>query len=292
MKHAFIYLFLILHPFFGKGQEQPAAYVLAEEQSIWWLSAGDTAYIYADNAYLRDEPNLKGRILDSLQCGTMITILSPAYGGSKVRGFYAPWHEVAYKKDNVVQKGFIWIGLLALGKKMDGQGNAYLYGFDSFIPADDKKPDRYMCSVKLLDEKNTLLGKHQIEMPYTEQSFMEAKLLPHMGLKGLKHIFRIAFSGEACGIPTNYYYAGWNGAQFFDLPSRYVVSDAGVYYYQESMLFPAEHKKEANVIYKVIEEGEAQENTDEFAAINYSIRKKEEKFLWDGKGFTKLADVK
>jgi len=73
---------------------------------------------------------------------------------------------------------------------------------------------------------------------------------------------------------------------------RYSVSDAGIYYYDESILFPTEHKKEANVIYKIIEEGEAPEDADDMAELTYEVRKKQEKFLWNGKSFTRLMESK
>ncbi|KGE13477.1 hypothetical protein [Sphingobacterium deserti] len=292
MRYCIIHLFLLLLPYLAYCQERPTAYTLSDEYNLWGLSVSDTTYIFAENAYVRDQPNLDGTVLDSLPAGSMLIILSPAYNGNKIKGVYAPWHQVAYKIGNDIKKGFIWIGLLSLGKQQDAQGNVYLYGFDRFIPSDGNKADRYICSVKLLNAKNALIGKHQFEMPYAGQSYMDAKLLPNMGLKDLRHIFRIAFSGEACGIPTDYYYAGWNGSNFFALPKRYAVSDAGIFYYEESILFPTEHRKEANVIYKLIEHGEAVETTDALAEITYKVSRTEEKFLWTGKGFTKLGDSK
>ncbi|MNE90703.1 hypothetical protein D3C80_1882460 [compost metagenome] len=57
------------------------------------------------------------------------------------------------------------------------------------------------------------------------------------------------------------------------------------------MLFPSEHKKAANIIYKMIEEGEAiEENNGK--EILYKIRKKKETYLWNGKGYVKVKGQK
>lgn len=292
MVQRLIYMLLLLIPFFGYAQDGPAAYAVSDEFTIWNLSPNDTAYVYADLAYLRDQPNLQGRILDSLTAGAMVQIISSTYGGNKIKGFYAPWQQIAYKKDNIEKKAFIWIGLLALGKQKDAAGQLFIYGYDRFIPNDENNPDRYLCSIKLFDQQQNMRGKHSFQIDYADQSFTDSKLLPGMGLSELQQIFRVAFLGEACGIPSNYYYAGWNGSMFIDLPMRYSVSDAGIYYYDESILFPTEHKKEANVIYKIIEEGEAPEDADDMAELTYEVRKKQEKFLWNGKSFTRLMESK
>jgi len=56
----------------------------------------------------------------------------------------------------------------------------------------------------------------------------------------LNAIYRISFSGEACGIPTLHYYFGWNEKEFLELPEKYDVGDAGVYYHTEEFVFPKE----------------------------------------------------
>ncbi|GHE30404.1 SH3 domain-containing protein [Sphingobacterium griseoflavum] len=292
MVQRLIYTLLLLIPFCGYGQDEPAAYAVSDEFTMWNLSSRDTAYVHADVAYLRDQPSLNGRVVDSLAAGAMVQIVSPAYGGNKIKGFHAPWQQVAYNKDNTIKRAFIWIGLLALGKQKDASGQLFIYGFDRFIPSTKESPDRYLCSIKLFDKQQRLRSKYTFGFDYAGQSFTESKLLPSMGLRELKQIFRISFLGEACGIPSNHYYAGWNGAMFIELPMRYTVSDAGVYYYEESMLFPSEHRKEANVIYKLIEEGEAHEEVEDLAELSYDIKKKQEKFLWNGKGFNRLPQSK
>ena len=111
-----------------------------------------------------------------------------------------------------------------------------------------------------------------------------------MGLQNVKQIIRIEFLGEACGIPSEYNYVAWTGQRLVDLPSRYSVSDAGVFYYDEKILFPSEHGKNNQLIYKYIEEGEAID--DDAENPNFKITKKSEEFLWNGNSFEKLPTAK
>ena len=253
----------------------------------WELSAGDTAMVFADKAYIRDLPGMNGTtVVDSLSAGMTVKIMSEVPETSTVRGFNANWYQVRYHKDGQSQQGYIWLGMLALRQTRIDNGKTVLYGFERYTPAVNNKSAFYTCGLKLLDEQRNVLAQQTFAFDYSEQSYTEIKGLTGMGLKGLRNIVRIGFLGEACAIPSNFYYFGWNGSRFIPLPEAYRVSDAGVYYYTEQMLFPSEHKKDANFIYKMIEEGEALDE-DNGKEIRYKTRKKKVTYLWDGKGYVK-----
>lgn len=286
----YIILLFTAFPLWSFSQDSAAAYAINEEFTIWNLSVGDTAFVYADNAYLRSYPSLEGQVTDSLVAGTPLIIKSPAYNSNKIKGFSAPWHEVVYNKDGETKKAFIWLGLLALGHKEDATGHQYLYGYERFYPYTENDSDHYSCAIKRLDAQHNIVAKFSFRADYQGQSYTQCKLLSGMGLDGIQQIFRVEFIGEACGIPSNYYYTGWTENSFVDMPGRYTVSDAGVFYYEEKILFPSEHKKEPNMLYKYIEEGEViDENTEE---LDYKIKRKEEKYLWNGQHFTQIIELK
>lgn len=285
-----IILFFVTLPLWSYSQNTPAAYAVSDEYTIWNLSVGDSAYVYADNAYLRDYPGLNGNIIDSVAVGTTLIVHSPAYNSSKIKGFSAPWQEVTYQKEGQTKRGFIWLGLLALGRQQDSSGYQYLYGYERFFPSTESEPDYYSCAIKRLNPQQQLVAKFNFRSDYQGQLYTTCKILPSMGLDGLQQIFRVAFVGEACGIPSYYHYAGWNGKNFVELPARYSVSDAGVFYYDEQIQFPSEHQKEKNIIYKNIEEGEVvDENADE---PDYKINKRQEKYRWDGQRFSQVQENK
>lgn len=279
----------VIYSLHSYGQE-PAAYAVNEEYNFWQLTKGKQAIVYADKAYIRSSPSLQGKIIDSLTAGTPVQVNSTAYNGNMVKGFYAPWHEITYLMEGDTKTGFIWLGLLALGKHTDQDGNTFIHGLDRFVKNNGEQPSRYDCSVKLIDQSGNITSTYKFIHEQTDQTFVESKLFSGMGLQGIKNIFRIAFIGEACGIPSNYYYVGWNGDNFIAMPSRSSVSDAGVFYHDEQILFPSEHQKEQNYIYKLTEEGEViDENAPE---LQYKTIKSTERYIWNGQVFSQLLELK
>lgn len=290
MKTAILLLLALLISSKNFAQEIPAAYAVSEGFNFWNLQEGATAYVIADEAYIRAYPSTSARLLDSVVVGTAVKIISIGYNDNIIRGFYAPWHMISYQKNNETKTGFIWLGLLALSRHVDSEGTQYLFGFDRFITAGDDTSDYYRCDLKLLDRKGQLIQKYNFHYDYLDQGYFSSELLPNMGLKGLKNILKVEFSGEACGIPTEYYYVGWNGDDFVDLPKHYTVSDAGIFYYEETMLFPSQHKKGNNLVFKMIEEGVAEDTDLEDAEM--TITKRQETYVWDGKVLSQVIELK
>lgn len=264
----------------------------APDPGYWQFSAGDTTIIFADMAYIRNSPGLEGSMVsDSLQAGTKAVIVGEALSSSTIKGFRAPWQEIRYRKGGQEKHGYIWLGLLAIGHTMIDNEQICIYGFDRYIPVKGDHYASFSCAVKLIGPQQRLVARHPFSFGYTEQSATEIKGLNGMGLKGLRNIIRIGFLGEACAISSDYFYFGWNGSTFIPLPGAYRVSDAGVFYHSEQMLFPSEHKKAANIIYKMIEEGVSIEE-GEGKEMLYKIKKKKETYLWNGKGYVKVRGQK
>ena len=67
-----------------------------------------------------------------------------------------------------------------------------------------------------------------------------------------------------------------------ELPEKYDISDAGVYYHSEDFIFPKENGGKQDVILKKVEEGQYDE--DSFTHNNYvtHVTKWTETFKWDG----------
>lgn len=140
----------------------------------------------------------------------------------------------------------------------------------------------------MLDAQQHLLAEKAFSIK-SQASACDSKLLDGMGLEGLHSIFRFYFSGEACGIPTDYYYFGWNGAALLSLPGKTAVADAGVYYYEESLLFPSEPGGRPGQIIRLIHRGEAdEEKTDANSDPVFTEERRQEVYRWDGKKATKL----
>lgn len=68
-----------------------------------------------------------------------------------------------------------------------------------------------------------------------------------------------------------------------------MVGDAGIYYYEETLLFPSEHKGSNQLIIKNIEEGSNESETyDTNGDPVYKIKKSKEAYQWTGKKFNIL----
>jgi len=281
-------IILVIGPFCSKAQENLK---FDDNFNLWNIQKGQSATVFATKAYVRAQPSLKAAILDSLSAGNVVTITSAPFKGNTLKNFYAPWYEISYSDGNSKKNGFIWLGLLALGKQTASDGSQYIYGIERFTTGNNEQEEGHLSTVvKLLDANGNFMAEHTFPFTYSEQSFSQSKLLPAMGLQNVRQIIRIEFLGEACGIPSEYNYVAWTGQRLVDLPSRYSVSDAGVFYYDEKILFPSEHGKNNQIIYKYIEEGEAIDDNAENP--NFKITKKSEEFLWNGNSFEKLPTAK
>lgn len=282
------FVILGIGPLYSNAQENPK---FDDNFNLWNIQTGQQATVFVAKAYVRKQPNLKAAITDSLSTGNVVTITSPPFKGNIIKNFYAPWYEISYCEGGIKKTGFIWLGLLALGKQTASDGSQYIYGFERFTKSsNEQEQDHFSTAVKILDAKGDFLAEHAFPFAYLEQTFSQSKLLPAMGLQNVKQIIRIAFLGEACGIPSEYYYVAWTGQQLVDLPGRYAVSDAGVFYYDEKILFPSEHGKKNQVIYKYIEDGEVMD--DNAKNLNFKVTKRTEAFQWNGLGFEKLPTFK
>lgn len=279
-KQGFIALLTMLS-FSAGAQERPSAYTVDENLNIWNKRINDTATVFADVAYIRDSPSLKGSISDSLTAGARVIIKSEAYNSSLIKDFHAPWHKVAYTIGKQKRSGFIWLGLLALGTNNDKEGRLWMYGFNKYPNRSSDETHLILCEVKILDSKLHTVGRTSVPVTKGDQSFTEAKILNNMGLAGLQAIYRIGFFGEACAVPTDHHYLGWTGTNFINLPGKRNVSDAGASYHEEKLLFPSEHRLDPSLIVKDIVDGEVIDPDQK--ELKYKESKKRIKYTWNGK---------
>lgn len=289
MKSSILLLFSVLS-IFAKAQGQAMAYALDQEYNLWNFQKSDTAYVFADIAYIREYPNLQAQVIDSLTQGNKVIISSEGYHGNTIRGFYAPWHEVNYIKDNQQKKGFVWLGLLALNGSKNNDGELFIYGFKKFRPATTCSSEYYESELKVFNKQEEFITKEIFHSQVNSQSGTETKVLSGMGLQNIQNIHRLAFLGEACGIPTQYYYFAWNGKNLIHFPEKMSVSDAGVFYHEETILFPSEHKGDPSVIYKNIID--AENNSENLDNPRYLETKSQKKFVWDGKVLSEIITMK
>lgn len=249
--------------------------------NYYWNGAVDNAAIVAvTNCYVRDNPSIAGILLDSLQMGKDIQVIKSTETDLKIKGINVSWVQIEYtNKAGVLSTGFLWKGFLALGFTKKGK-TTYLTAIDKIETKKEKEYETtyFTISVKILDVNNEVLDHKTFQKDIGESAYFEGKTIGDLGLKNLQDIYRISFNGEACAIPSLFYYFGWNGNKLIPLPEKYTVADAGAFYHSESFIFPKEKGGKPDMIIKHFEEAENIEETGEI----FSVTEFNEIYKWDG----------
>ena len=254
MKKLLIVVFVLIH-FLSFSQEYPNC------EGYWQGEENRIAMIGATNCYVRDEPSVNGKLLDSLQLGKEIVILKNTENLLKIRGINASWVQISFEnQQGTTQKAFLWKGFIALGFVKSAQ-NIFLTTLDRVL-VDGKEADRSdaMFLVKVLDLNKKLLAQNSFKKNNNESFYFENKNIGSLGLSDLNTIYRLSFLAESCGVPSLYYYFGWNGVDLLTLPKRENISDAGAFYYDEAFVFPSEKGGKPNTILKKIKQAEINDN--------------------------------
>lgn len=283
MKNILVFLFCIsaLNAF---SQE-------AETYNYYWNNTENyEAIISATNCYVRESPSIEAVLLDSLQVGKQVTVIKSTEGNLKIKGINVSWVEIEYKnKLGTLAKGFLWKGFLGLGFTKKGN-YTFLTGIDKIETKKEKDHDPvyFSIAVKILDTNNIILDQKIIQKDITESNYFDGKAIGDLGLKNLQDIYRISFNGEACGIPSLFYYFGWDSKKLLLLPEKYNVGDAAAFYHSENFIFPKEKGGKPDMIIKQTEEAE---NIDEKESF-YNLIEYNEIYKWDGEKATFLKKSK
>lgn len=246
----------------------------------WNFQDNSKAIVGFAKCYVRESPNINSIILDSLQLGSEVMVKKTSEELFKFKGINVSWVEIKFKnKFGETKAGYLWKGLLALNfiKK---QGLTYLTTINKIekFKSGGYINDHFSISAKILNNKNLLLNQITLKKFLSESTYFENKTIGSLGLSKLQNIYRISFSGESCGVPTLYFYFGWNGNKLLLLPEKMNVGDADVYYHSEEFVFPSEKGGKPDLIIKKIEEAELIEETSGI----YNMTEGEEIFKWNG----------
>ncbi len=234
------------------------------------------------NCYVRDIPSTSGKLIDSLQLGKRVLVKKLTQKTQKIKGIDMNWVEIQYLSGTTTKKGYLWLGFLALDFKTTNT-LSFLTVLErvSAKKEEDYIAQEYILGIKVLDQNSTLLDSKEIRKNIVESHFHQQSLMGNYGLQNIQNIYRISFSGEACGIPTYFFYFGWTGKKLLELPEKMSVADAGVYYHSETFIFPTEPGGKPGYIFKITEEAEEQESANE----NESVMEEKvwkDTYTWDG----------
>ena len=189
-------ILFILFTNFIFSQEIPS------ENYFWFLSyEGKTeGIIGVKNCYIREESNTSSKLLDSLQIGTKIKVLSTTDGTLNIKGLDLSWVEIEYYKNHQIKTGFLWKGFIAVGNTTRGN-TTFLTTIDSKYSKKVQRDDYeyagefYRISVKAIDSENQIISEKSFSKELSESHFFQNSAISSWGLKDLNSIYRISFSG-------------------------------------------------------------------------------------------------
>ena len=258
---------------------------------------GIEAVIGVKNCYIRQDATANSQLLDSLQIGNKIKVVKNTEEYLNIKGLNLSWVEIEYSKNNQIKTGFLWKGFISIGSTTKGN-NTFLTTIDAKfskkIKQKDYEYDGEFCriSVKAIDSENQIINEKSFPKEVSESVYFQNSVIKSWGLKDLSDVYRISFSGQACGIPTYHFYFGWNGKEFLALPEKYDVGDADVYYHTEEFVFPKEKGGQPNMIIKNIEEDEEVGEAKDSSYTIHKVTKSSEFYTWNGKAFKLLKTIK
>jgi hypothetical protein len=246
----------------------------------WNFQDNSKALVGYTKCYVRESPSINSVILDSLQIGSEVMVKKTFDELYKFKGINVSWVEIKFKNNfGETKTGYLWKGFLALNfiKKQELTYLTTIEKIEKF-KSGGYINDRFSISAKILNN-NQFLNQITIKKFLSESTYFENKTIGSLGLSKLQNIYRISFSGESCGVPTLYFYFGWNGTKLLLLPEKMNVGDADVYYHSEEFVFPSEKGGKPDLIIKKIEEAELIEETSGI----YNMSEREEYYKWNGK---------
>jgi hypothetical protein len=245
-------------------------------------------YVFGDTVFVRQGTGTSFKVLDTLFAGNDITIISIDTTQHLLKGFTAPWVKIKYKKDTVSKEGFIWAGLLSYTALRRGDVK-FVFGVDRCISktvtSNNEKYPEYSFVIKLKAMKfGSVLHQQKFTINGSESmAYTEGKVSGGNGLDGVQYLINLLFSGEACGIPAYTYTYAWDGKQLNELPLRTHISDAGVFYHEETFVFPADKGGQKGMLIKKITIGEATDKTDKNGENIMKETSSTMLYKWDGK---------
>ena len=283
MMYKVIFVFFILKCLPHHALAQSAT---DDDGYFWNIQPASNAAVFSAKAYIRTGTGINYPAIDSLSAGTIIMVKEKTKTFLDLHDIHAPWIKISYIRSDVLHDGYIWLGAMSASYKIS-DGITFLYGIEKVVKDTEKGSDvfiqqQYSISLKAL-KNDSLIDSHEWKINGGEQASSGSMLLlGKTGLANLENVVRISFGGEACGIPNNFYYFGFNGHKLLSLPGKYTVGDAGVFYHSENLLFPNEPGGKSGKIIKIIEEEEVLEEGSSTVKEKVKHSSSRETYIWNG----------
>ena len=220
--------------------------------SYYEFEEGSTEYLYGNNVVFRSEPSASSESMDTLSIGQEIQILQKMDKTAQINGLDWNWYKVKIGR----KTGYISGGLIALDRVVydDVVYLVTMAGIDR--SSGDYEYTEYRVRTRVIRADGEYYG-HESKLN-TNAFYLEA--FGSKGVKGVDNMLRINLFAEACGVDGGEIYLFNTGERLIEAANLSRVSDAGAFWFVESLTFPEDENGYQDV---VIYEREFGESMDE-----------------------------
>ncbi|WP_158851030.1 SH3 domain-containing protein [Algibacter sp. L1A34] len=190
------------------------------------LKNGENYYLFGNDVKFRQLPDSSSEVIDLLKIGTEIQILEKTDYKLNYNGIESSFYKVRYK-DKV---GYILGGLISLEKKKF-KNSTYFFVYK-------KVEDNYLIIIRRLNEK-TEVNESSSKLITSQFSI---DLYDNKGIDNLENILFINYLGEACGIDGGGIFFFQTKTELKKVFEISQISDAGIYWFEENLIFPTDKK--------------------------------------------------
>ncbi|MDO5970064.1 SH3 domain-containing protein [Flavivirga aquimarina] len=188
------------------------------------LKNGENYYLFGNDVKFRQLPDLTSEVIDLLKIGTEVVILEKTENKLNYNGIESPFYKVKYKN----KIGYILGGLISLEKK-EIKNSKYFFAYK-------KTEDNYSIIIRHLNEKSELTENSSILTTYE----FSIDLFDNKGIDNVENILFVNYLAEACGIDGGGIFFFKTESELKKILEISQVSDGGVYWLKEKLIFPTD----------------------------------------------------
>ena len=219
----------------------------AQEDTNSWeahdFKPGEQVFLFGNNVKLRSSPKIESEVIELLRIGEWVEIVEKTEFSWPYRGFDSPFYKVKYD----TEVGYILGGLLSL-KKKSLNGITYYFALS-------KEGERTLLNIRHVKD-----GEYVEQKTALSNTNFRIKVLDSKGVPDLDGILQIDYQAEACGEDGGGIYFFVHGNDLIKVGELSQISEAGVFYYAETFVFPDD---ENGVPGKILFKKEQAQNLEE-----------------------------
>ncbi len=216
--------------------------------SHYEFEKGSTEYLYGDKVIFRAGPSSSSKAIDTLSIGSKVKIVRKMEETMSFNGLDWNWYKVKVGR----KSGYILAGLIALDRvKYDDV--VYLVTLAG-IKQSTKDLDYidYRVRTRIISANSEFYG-HESKLN-TNSFYVE--VFGNRGLDGVDNMLLINLYAEACGVDGGEIYLFNTGSRLIEGIHLSSVSEGGVFWYTEKVIFPSDDDGWGEVVQYEREYGE------------------------------------